>query len=105
MNRKDFFKKLGLGALVVAIAPKMLAQKEETLVHTKGLMPFIQRASTLSYKDTQLLSDYDWNTGMWLPYRGDLTPLEILKIWKETGHLIYRPTPHDIIRHIPITKL
>ena len=29
MTRKDFFKKLGLGALVVAIAPKMLAKEEK----------------------------------------------------------------------------
>jgi hypothetical protein len=30
MNRKEFFKKLGLGALVVAVAPKVLAQENES---------------------------------------------------------------------------
>ena len=41
MNRKDFFKRLGIGALAVIVAPKILAEvKEElpkgTLLHEDG---------------------------------------------------------------------
>jgi hypothetical protein len=30
MNRKDFFKKLGIGVIGIAIAPKLLAEKTES---------------------------------------------------------------------------
>lgn len=39
MNRKEFFKKLGLGALVVAVAPKVLAEKENGHLMTVSRTP------------------------------------------------------------------
>ncbi len=39
MNRKEFFKKLGLGALVVAVAPKVLAQENESHLLTVSRSP------------------------------------------------------------------
>lgn len=65
MNRKEFFKKLGLGALVVAVAPKVLAKDE----YTEGLIPFIERTS--KDKDYQLkwakecYESYDTNLNFW----------------------------------------
>ena len=68
MNRKEFLKKLGLGALVVAVAPKVLADDG----YTEGLIPFIRRTSTLSFKDAQLIADEDLKIRMQYP----LTPMD-----------------------------
>jgi hypothetical protein len=77
MNRKEFFKKLGLGALVAVVAPKMLADDG----YTEGLIPFIKRI----HKNKHPLSSYDRFEGLALSYKGDMDPVEILR---ETGNII-----------------
>lgn len=116
MNRKDFFKKIGLGALVALTAPKLLAKEgRDYLLYNNRLYPFKVKDGYLSatitpdwdnrtYKDAQLIADEDIKMGMWVPYKGNMTPLEILKIRKETGLLIYQSTPYDIIQQVTISK-
>ena len=53
MNRKEFFKKLGLGALVVAVAPKVLAEENESHLLTVSRTP--DRENT--FKDGKLLTN------------------------------------------------
>jgi len=53
MNRKEFLKKLGLGALVIAIAPKVLAEKT-TPAFNIGLIE--KRLVELKDKDYHLLT-------------------------------------------------
>jgi len=46
MNRKDFFKKLGAGVIVAAVAPKVLVKETK-------------EASAISYKEAQRKADLD----------------------------------------------
>ena len=64
MNRKEFFKKLGLGALVVAVAPKVLEPQDESHLFTYSRGD----GRALSYKDAQLIADEDLKMGMWCPH-------------------------------------
>lgn len=45
MDRKDFFKKLAAGAAIAAVAPKVLADKDNEY---KGLIPAITESDVLS---------------------------------------------------------
>jgi len=70
MNRLDFFKRLGIGALAVVVAPKMLAEvKEElpkgTLLHEDGTVvtPDEIKISAIGWHvptayDQQLINEY-----------------------------------------------
>ncbi len=78
MNRKDFFKKLGAGAIVVAVAPKVLADIKPGKVGPHGI-PFV---------DVSRIPD-----GMTLE--------EVPRIYNETGTLVYQTTtPSDITGRI-----
>ena len=86
MNRKEFFKKLGLGALVVAVTPKALAKEDESHLFTQSR----GNGHILSYKDAQLIADEDLKARMQYP----LTPKECyysydnnLEFWHDFGYL------------------
>ena len=68
MNRKDFFKKLGAGAVVAAVAPKVLAEIPEEAT----IKPPV-RIDVLKIPD-------------------GMTGEELLRIWEEAGHSIIRTT-------------
>jgi hypothetical protein len=75
MNRLSFLKKLGIGAVAVAVAPKVIAEIKETPIpsnYYEGLIPYIRRTAPPS----------------------TITPEEIIKIWKQTGDLVYKSTPY-----------
>lgn len=68
MNRKEFFKKLGAGAVVAAVAPKVLTEIPEKAT----IKPPVRI-------DVSEIPD-------------GMTCEEFLRIWRETGHLIIRTT-------------
>lgn len=92
MKRNEFLKKLGLGALVTFTAPKLLAKEDVIYPRLPNgdidsdLLPMtmkeLRSCYSGSYKTAQLIADEDLKMGMWLPYKGNMTPLEILKIRK-----------------------
>ena len=50
MNRKDFFKKLGLGALTIIVAPKVLAEtKVDKSKYIAGCDPIGDGESQVGY--------------------------------------------------------
>ena len=63
MNRKEFFKKLGLGALVAVVAPKVLTKEDESHLFTQSR----GNGHILSYKDAQLIADESLKARMWYP--------------------------------------
>ena len=75
MNRLSFLKKIGLGAVAVAIAPTVIAE--------------IKPDNTLIWDEEAVMSR-DFKMGMWYPRcTTSPTPLEILRIRKQTGELIW----------------
>jgi len=63
MNRKDFFKKLGLGALVVVVAPKVFAETPppydlREIERTNILVPHITDELQVTYEEYQDEMDY-----------------------------------------------
>ena len=62
MNRKEFFKKLGLGALVVAVAPKVLAKKEYVKCEDHShLEPIMDRVNKLIADGDLKIRMQDWH--------------------------------------------
>ena len=49
MNRKEFFKKLGIGVAVVVVAPKVLVPSQKAVLTTGGVIPHIARQGKLRY--------------------------------------------------------
>ncbi len=47
MTRKEFFKKLGIGAVIAVVAPKVIAEiaEEQPSTYCEGLIPYIRRTS------------------------------------------------------------
>jgi hypothetical protein len=101
MNRKEFFKKLGLGALIVAVAPKVLAKEEESHLFTYSR----DNEHALSYKDAQLIADENIKAMQYLyskdndyyeiqvkliEYYKNMDAKEFLNYFKQTGMLIYK---------------
>lgn len=68
MNRKDFFKKLGAGAVVAAVAPKVLAEIPE-----KATIKPPMRINVSEIPDGMTLEEW-------------------LRIYKETGQVILLTT-------------
>ena len=97
MNRKEFFKRLGLGALVAFAAPKLLAQKEESHFFTYSR----RDERVLSYKDAELIADESLKMRMQYP----LTPEEC---YKDFGWFIpddtYTPTEEEIVQAYRLQK-
>jgi hypothetical protein len=71
MNRLSFLKKLGIGAVAIAIAPKAVAEmsKKEEIIY-----PRLKDGVTI---DTELLPIKRYDAE------------EIMKIWRQTGDLVY----------------
>lgn len=56
MNRKQFLKRLGIGAVAVVVAPKVIAKVNIPSNYTEGLIPFIRRTNP-----SQIYSPYDFS--------------------------------------------
>jgi len=78
MNRADFFKKLGLGALAVVVAPKVFA---ETPQKEKMIYPMLKDGITID-ADLLPIKEYDVK--------------EIVRLWKQTGQILYAYPPSGI---------
>jgi hypothetical protein len=76
MNRLSFLKKLGIGVATLVVAPKMIAEKtissKPAIVDNKPVIP----------KEFESIDVTDWK----LP-----EVEEIMRIWRQTGFLIYKP--------------
>jgi hypothetical protein len=71
MNRSDFFKKLGLGALAVVVAPKMLAEVKEEI------KPIVQSSSHGGFQ--------------WEEDSSVVNSIKNIKEWEEHGDKLYIP--------------
>jgi hypothetical protein len=72
MNRKDFFKKLGFGALAVAIAPKVLAEAVK---------------ETPKVKDRSLMTPHEYHLDNCKMVKNN--PKDVLKYYQQSGNLLY----------------
>lgn len=73
MNRKTFLKKLGIGIGVAMVAPKVLMAKDEMIY------PRLKDGITI---DTDLV-----------PIK-KMDAIEVLRVYKQTGNLIYDMRPY-----------
>ena len=73
MNRSDFFKKLGLGALVAAGTPEIISAKKNISTGKEKLNVAI---------DIESISHFHVGGKR-------ITPVEILRLFKENGELLY----------------
>lgn len=81
MNRKSFLKKIGLGALVAAVAPKAIAWKEPKVI--AGADPAMPGGNI------QFAIDASFTPS-------NMTLEEFIKEWrKDNGKIIYHPNPPD----------
>jgi hypothetical protein len=74
MERRNFFKKLFLGAAVIVTAPKILAKRPYVKPEIKPLRVDINR----------------------LP--NGMTAEDFVKEWRQTGMLVYKEQPDDIVK-------
>ena len=49
MNRKEFFKKLGIGVAAIVVAPKILIPSQKAVLTTGGVIPYIANESLRKY--------------------------------------------------------
>jgi hypothetical protein len=73
MNRKDFFKRLGLGALAVAITPKIIEDIKKDINNHNDL------------------TSLQGGKFKWEEYKYHKTNEEIVREWEETGSKLYLP--------------
>jgi len=83
MNRKDFFKKLGLSVMGVVLAPKMILDLKEQKSQINPQEYHLNHCKQIY----QIYSD-DINKYY--------TPENILKVYRQTGHLIYEENAYTL---------
>ena len=86
MNRSTFLKRLGIGAVAVVVAPKVIAEERPVdIVWTEHYsFPFGEiKPRFVNYPD-----DLCKRIAEMKPSR---TPLDILEGWRKSGHLVYNP--------------
>lgn len=76
MNRKEFFKKLGIGVAAMIVAPQLLVKVSKDN-YCEGLVPYLRR--------TQEPTDQAW-CKMWAE--------RVYQQWKTEGSLIEQIKPH-----------
>ena len=78
MNRKQFLKRLGIGAVAVVVAPKVIAETPEK----KFVVRYLDaKIGPLTWEDEEGQTYKPWHQP---------SPEEIIQIWKQTGDLILK---------------
>jgi len=89
MKRLDFLKRLGIGAAAIVVAPKVLAEmpaKEEAVKETAK--EYHLRHCQQAYDKWQREAIRGKTPYPMLP-NDCYSPEEIIKIWRQTGKLLY----------------